>query len=137
VIRAATIDDTVQIVALAEEYCHHRGKIPDPALLTDMIVRQIRDCAFFVYEQDGEVLGGISLIAADDPMTGQKLVGKNLWYMHASASGHGLALLRHAEHYAKQIGAREIWVGVEDDRACTLLQRRGYGLAETKFKKVL
>ncbi len=65
------------------------------------------------------------------------MITKNLWYVDASANGHGLELLREAEKYAEEIGAKELWVSVEDERASMLLEKRGYGAYETQYRKAL
>jgi N-acetylglutamate synthase-like GNAT family acetyltransferase len=135
-IRKADMKDLPALIKLAEGYCRNRNEKPDIARISSTLHEQVVDLPFFVVERDGRVLGGLSLNIIDHPFTGKPLAGKALWYMHPEGRGYGLSLLRHAERYARSLGVSELWVGVEDQRASSLLMRRGYALAECKYRKV-
>jgi N-acetylglutamate synthase-like GNAT family acetyltransferase len=136
-IRRAALSDLNQLATLAEDYCRRRKEVASRARILATLSEQITDLPFFVVERAGKVLGGLSLHIIDHPFSGKPIAGKALWYTSEAGRGYGLSLLRHAEKYARSLGAREMWVGVEDERASTLLQARGYGLAERKYRKAL
>jgi N-acetylglutamate synthase-like GNAT family acetyltransferase len=136
-IRRAQLSDLDALAVLAEDYCREKRQSASRARILSTLSEQITELPFFVVEKGGKVLGGLSLQFIDHPFSGKPIAGKALWYMGSEGKGYGLSLLRHAEKYAAEIGAQELWVGVEDERASTLLSCRGYGLAERKFRKVL
>lgn len=136
-IRRAVFNDTPHLVDLVSNYYRIKKISVDDDRLFDLIDGQIRDCTTFVYEDDGKVEGVIALTIGTNGLTGESQIKKNHWLVSPDASGHGLELLRYAEEYARDAGIKAILVGVEDERASSLMEKRGYAPYEMHFRKEL
>lgn len=90
-----------------------------------------------VLEREGEIQGFISVVLGPNPFTGTLSAAKGFWYTTPAAAGHGAALLREAEKWAKAAGAKVFECAVPQERAARLLNARGYTARDWAFRKPL
>lgn len=103
-----------------------------PAATVESLVRQ-ESVFLFVYRQEGEILGMLTLATFDIP------TGKRAWIedvvVDDDARGHGagLALVEAAVDHAKSIGSKSIDLTSRPSReaANRLYKRAGFALRET------
>lgn len=146
--RPATPHDLDAVFAMATRFFGETGyskftAIDSPALLGSL--RELIEAGQILVAGDQSVVGMIGLI--DYPMyfapqyrTAQEL----FWWVNpeARSTGAGLALLRAAEHWAKERGCQTITMlcldAVEPQKVATIYERMGYAPLERAFiKKVM
>ena len=89
----------------------------------------------FVSEKDGELASFIFVILLMQPLSGELIAMKSLW--EAKIPGHGRSVLRAAEKWAKERGAKRMIVGCFETQTEKLLGAIGYSEFEKSFEKVL
>jgi len=142
-IRPAMLSDVPHLVAmgraqLAEIY---GDVLPEnPAQLETLGVHLLTapNCTVLVAGKDGALVGMMGLVAHVHHLSGVPTVGEVMWWMDPTARGAGLALLRHAEAWARDHGARAIQMAAPvGSRAGLLYERRGYRAVETTYYRPL
>jgi hypothetical protein len=76
-------------------------------------------------------------VVAPHYLTGEPAAFKTAWYATPSARGHGASLLRAFEKWARQQGAKRLFVAGRSVRTLTMLGRLGYAPLETVYEKDL
>jgi GNAT superfamily N-acetyltransferase len=95
-------------------------------------------CArLLVAERASAVIGAIGVMATPHPYSGQPVMSEMFWYVAPEARGSGVKLLKVAEGWGREIGARHIIMIAPDDRVSTFFQRMGYAPLEQQFIKAL
>jgi GNAT superfamily N-acetyltransferase len=142
VVRRAVLQDVQAIVDLTRELfplLKNEGIVFDAATFmhfADAFIRGQGDLAAgFVSESRGEMAAFIFVTLLYQPLTGRMVAMKGLW--ESRVPGHGRAVLRAAERWAKERGADRILVSCFEPQAEKLLIRLGYHETERTFERVL
>lgn len=106
--------------------------------LCNLVDRQATDLdvAIIVSEHDGVLTaafaGGVILF----PVTGERVAVKLNWGALPSHPGHGVAVLRAAEKWARERGATRLSASVFGEKAIKLMGDLGYSPTELIVEKV-
>lgn len=142
-IRPATRADIPEIVDLGVRHLRdsHYAEFVEPdrahmAAFARMLIEA--PCALLlVAEKDGRIIGTIGMMATPHPYSGQPVLSEMFWYVAPEARGSGVRLLRAAETWGREIGARHIIMIAPDSRVSSFFQRLGYARLEEQFIKAL
>lgn len=140
-VRRATKEDIAAIVTMGERYCREDRKEEPAADHIEAHVRAMMSAESVIVlvatDKDGGVIGTAMYMVHPDPLTGKMTCLKVHLYVLPEHRGHGIALMREAEHWANAQGATELIGSASDERAACLMRALGYEALETKFRKRL
>jgi GNAT superfamily N-acetyltransferase len=140
-IRPATLADVPRLVAmgraqLVATYGDAVADAPDAlaALATQLVTAPTAAC--FVAERDGDVVGMIGVVGYAHHLSGEPTAGEVMWWVEPDARGCGVALLKRAERWAAETGARTIQMIAPARHPVVgrLYERRGYVPVETTYQ---
>lgn len=141
VIRPATLADVPRLVAMGRQQiaATYGGAVANEAAALEALATQLvttPTAACFVADQDGTVVGMIGLVGYAHHLSGVPTAGEVMWWVDPAARGAGLALLRRAERWAAETGARVIQMvaPATHARVGRLYERRGYQAVETTYQ---
>lgn len=93
--------------------------------------------ALFVSERDGHVVGMIGLLVFEHPFTGERAAHELFWWMEPEFRGTGLRLLKVAEQWARDAGARHLHMVAPTREVEHVYERLGYGYLEAAYQKAM
>jgi GNAT superfamily N-acetyltransferase len=140
-IRPATLSDVPRLVAMgrAQLVATYGDAVADApaaleALATQLVTSPTAAC--FVADRDGEVVGMIGVVGYAHHLSGEPTAGEVMWWVDPDARGCGVALLRRAERWAAETGARTIQMiaPARHPLVGRLYERRGYTAMETIYQ---
>lgn len=95
-------------------------------------------CGLLLVSGNGETIAGtLGLLVTPHPYSGQSTASEMFWYVAPEARGAGVKLLKAAEAWARERGARHIIMIAPDSRVSSFFQRMGYARLEEQFIKAL
>lgn len=145
IIRRACVDDVAPLAKIAAAFYargEHWGRRPplDVVSLTEHLLslEGNDDAGLFVAVRDGRAVGGLALAITPDVFAGGTAAIKLHWIVDPAAGrGAGLALLRHGEQWARERGAKRMFVGGMTDTSTQLLRGVGYKKTEEIYQRAL
>lgn len=142
-IRDAVYEDVPDLVDLGIRFISegkYRDKIAtNPEALAQMMFSLIENPygLLLVLEKDGRLIGMFGAIATLSPYSGEPVAMELFWYVAPESRGGGVRLLRRAEQWAREVGAKKM-IGVSHTKKVgKFLKRYGYLPMEEHFLKVL
>lgn len=140
-IRPATVDDIDAVTTLGLAFLssgHYAGMlgINEDALRAYMARLIASAAADILTDPDGHGMIGVQCGA--HPMSGEITAGEVFWYVKPDMR-HGLGglLMKAAEAWARERGAKRMQMTAPDDRIGNLYTRRGFKRVETVYQKDL
>jgi GNAT superfamily N-acetyltransferase len=99
-------------------------------------VMDAEDAALFVLD---DLTGCIAVMAYDHPFSGDRMASELFLWCEPEARGQGVGLVKRAEAWAREVGARRILFVAPDReaRTHTLYERLGYEPVERHFVRGL
>ncbi len=140
-VRVATADDLPRIVSMGQHFLRSSRYAElfdeNPAQMRALALRLIDGPAnaLLVLERGDLLMGMIGLVAYDHFISGTRIAGEVFYWVEPEARGSGLRLLRAAEPWAREQGARSLQMISPDDRTDRLYQRLGYLPVERTFQR--
>lgn len=142
-IRRAVLEDVPQLVAMGlefvttSEYARH---LPANAAAIRQTVGWMleapENAAIFVLAVDGVLKGAIGLALSSHLWSGEPYAGELFWWVNPAARGTGgIRLLRYAEQWAEQHGARFIQMIAPNEGVGAIYARLGYAPIETGYQR--
>ena len=146
VIRRATLDDLQRVVGMfaefvsSSQYARYVGN--DSAHATKMMTRIIEgaDCALFVADSsDNGVIGMLGVMAFIQPFSGELVASELFWWLDPKHRGNGVWLLRRAENWAREYGAKRLsmMAPIDKQRVAEIYSAIGYQEVERVFQRDL
>lgn len=113
-VREATLEDVAPIQAMFEEfvrtsqYARYVGN--DPEYSAGLIERLItlEDGTIFVVQAEDGLIGMFGLMIFHHPMSNERVSTEVFWWLNPGRRGYGVYLLRRAERWAREHGARRL-----------------------------
>ena len=142
-IRLATLDDVDAVVELGLEFLasssYARLGTGDPDAIARLLCTVLEHGAVLLAVDGDQVVGMIALLIVPHLFSGETYCDEVAWFVKPAARGrHGIALIRAAEGWAMQKGAKMVkMVAPEGSTVGLLYSRRGYQVIETAYIKVL
>ena len=143
--REATTDDLPRLTAMLREFVtstKYRKFVgaSDAHLETFLfsLLGQI-DRRIFVAEKHDAVIGMIGVLAYVHPMSGELCAGELFWWLDPQHRGAGGWLLRRAENWARDSGAKSLQMIAPSDapHVGAMYERLGYERVETAYQRTL
>lgn len=144
-IREATPEDIPRLVAMGERFLadtvyRTRGVAGDPDAMTRTVELLLAHDhgAVFVATYNGTVVGMIGLLVFEHPITGAATASELFWWMepeYRGRGGSGVKLLKRAERWARDAGARTVHMIAPTPEIETLYRRLGYGYLEATYQR--
>lgn len=139
-VRSAEAGDRVGVLDLALRHAEQTGDIlPDIRAISehfDLMLGQ-GDYKILVIEADGAIAGVIALALQYNFLTSRVSCTKLIWLVDDRYRGHGIRLLKAAEKWASDHGAKEIIVGSMDKPTSELMKKMNFKPTELLFRKEL
>lgn len=137
-VRRATIDDLPQLVTIFQQFYINDGRpVSNVGPLADFCIEHIlapnRICLVSGDPIAAFLTGGV----LPHFHTGIPTAGKTVWLSLPGKGGHGAALIRPFEDWARKQGATRILFSGRDERTQRLLKLKGYKQLEVAFDKEL
>jgi len=142
-IRPATEDDIPRLVEMGERFLTetvYHARVPvNPVQMATTVLRLLSTeaGAVFVSDRDGALVGMIGMIVFDNPITGESTVSELFWWVEPEHRGCGLRLLKRAEQWGRESGARKVHMIAPTPDVARLYERLGYEQLETTFQRAL
>jgi GNAT superfamily N-acetyltransferase len=143
-IRRATLEDQDALLRMGQRFiaetCYRDIIVGDPAALRRLVAQLVEGAAsaLFVSETAEGILSGmIGLFIFSHHISGQPTAVEVFWWTEPEHRGHGLALLREAERWAKGMGAVAIQMIAPTDEIGRLYERLHYRKVETAYARAL
>lgn len=142
-IRPAVLKDIPDLIRMGEEFhslTPYRESLspidPDRAgkLLEDLIAHE-NGCVL-VLETD-RLIGMIGLFVYPHAFTGEMVAGELFWWVTPETRGSGVKLLRRAESWAKEQGAKRFHMVAPNDHVGRFYRRLGFKSMEEHYQKDL
>lgn len=138
-IREATLVDIPTLVSLGCAFMRESGYSAHFAInrqaQTRLAMKLIRSPTgkVFVDESNREVVGMIGVIATDHPHSGDCCLSELFWYVSPYHRGSGVRLLKAAEKWGREIGARKFLVVSPTAKVSEFYRRVGFAPLEEQF----
>lgn len=141
-IRMATSEDAERLLEMGERFAAETkygslvGVSKDRIRQVVLWVLENPDGAIFVSGND-PVTGMIALLCYDHQFSGERTAFEIVWWVDPEARGDGVRLLREAEKWAKDSGAKAIQMVAPNERVGSFYERLGYTPVETSYQRSL
>jgi GNAT superfamily N-acetyltransferase len=142
-IRRAIPDDLERIVEMGMRFVAETGYQDliqvRPEKLADTVLSIVTnpDGVVFVSESGDQVTGMIAMLAFDHPYSGTRTASEAVWWVDPEHRGVGLRLLRAAEDWAKENGAKVMQMVAPTEEIGALYARLGFKPIETSYQRSL
>lgn len=140
-IRPATLPDVPRLVALGRRFLAesaYAGRLADnPAqmqAITEQLITQA-DGTILVATQGGVVVGMIGMLCFPHHLSAERTAGEVFWYVDPDHRGSGVRLLKAAERWALEQGARKIQLIAPSAPVGHIYARLGYTPIEVAYQK--
>lgn len=141
-IREADLTDLEVLVAMGLRFASE-SVYADRLHITEHGVRQTiqwllnGNGTIFVSDKDGEIVAMIGVSLLPHFLSGMTYGAEVFWWCNPEHRGHGIRLLRKAEQWAKDRGARFFQTTAPTDDVAAIYDRLNYVKIETGFQKEL
>lgn len=142
-IRPATVADTKRLIEMGQSFVNETSYSllisVNPERLSGIIggILENPDGVVLVSGSDATVTGMIAMVVYNHPFSGERTAFEIVWWVEPESRGDGIRLLRAAEEWAREQGAKHMQMVAPNERVAALYQRLGYGLVETSFQRSL
>lgn len=144
-IRLALHGDIPRAVAMGRRFIaetSYQGGIadnPERLALTAQRLIEGEDSALFLAEQDTGIVGMIGVYTYTHPYSDELFATELFWWMDPEKRGAGIRLLRAAEAWARERGAKVLQVVApkSNERLGVLYERLGFARVETCYQREL
>ncbi len=142
-IRVATVGDLPALVALGQRfreesvYADRLAENPDQMVTLGTKLLSEPHSTIFALERQQQIVGMIGLTIFPHPISGVITAAEVIFWVNPDHRGHGLALLRRAEAWARAKGATTLQLVAPTREVETLYQRLGYAVWEVAYVKEL
>ena len=136
--RAATRDDIERIIDMGErfvneKYAGHIGICREASAATLVNMIESPDMLLLVEEH-----GVIGAILFKHPFSGELVVSETFWWVDPEHRGAGIRLMREAERWAMERGARKMQMGEPaGSEMAKFYERAGYAPIEATYQREL
>ena len=86
---------------------------------------------------DGHITGMIVVMICPHPFSGERIAYEVVWWVDPEARGDGVRLLRAAEKFGKDSGAKKMNMVAPNDKVAHFYERLGYEKVEVAFQRSL
>ena len=138
--REATLTDLPRLVEMGRHFlaASYRDTLTENlaqmATLAEQLVTQDNG-TILVLERDGILVGMIGMLIFPHHLSAERTAGEVMWWIEPDARGAGIRLLKEAEQWARDHGARKIQMIAPNARVGQLYARLGYAQIEIAFQK--
>ncbi len=145
VIRQAEAADIPRLVAMfaefvaSSQYAKYVGNDPKhSAAMMERLIGQ-DDSAVFVVDSEDGVIGMLGVMVFTQPFSGERIASELFWWLDPAHRGHGVWLLRRAENWARQHGAKHMNMMAPSDkpRVAEIYEAIGYDFVERVYSRNL
>lgn len=139
-IRPGTVDDFDAMVALGQRFATESvyARVP----ITEACIRRLgawllEHGTILLTVKDGIPVGMVGVTVLPHMLTGRLYGAEVFWWCNPEARGHGLRLVRAAEHWARAHGAETMQFVAPSPDVELLYQKLNYAKIETAYEKDL
>lgn len=142
-IRRAVEGDIPRLIEMGQRFVEetpYRDLIaidPDRLSATVRYVLASENGVVLVSGSDASITGMIALTAYDHPYSGERTAFELVWWVEPEARGDGVRLLRAAEEWAREQGAKHMQMVAPNAKVGRLYSRLGYAPVETSYQRSL
>jgi GNAT superfamily N-acetyltransferase len=142
-VRLAVEADLPRLVAMGRRFIaesKYHAEIEDNPAQRETLMRRFLDNeagALFVTGEAGAPTGMIAVYLYANPLDGNPWAGELFWWVDPEHRGPGIVLLKTAEAWARERGARKIIMVAPTKRVAAAYRALGYSRLETHFSKDL
>lgn len=143
VIRPATLADVPALVVMGQQFAQtelYRDILREnPEQMAIVATHLIEDDTgtVLVLERDGILMGMIGLVCTPHFLSGDMYAGEVFWWVTPGQRGDGVRLLRAAESWAIELGAKTLQMIAPTERVGRFYDRLGFTRMETSYQKEL
>ncbi len=144
-VRQATLDDVPDVQAMFAEfvrttqYQKYVGQNTDvsSALIAQLVAHE--DGGLFVVQAEDGLIGMFGLMVYAHPFSGERVAVEAFWWLNPDRRGYGVFLLRRAEAWAKEKGAKRLamMAPIDKPRVAEIYEALGYHAVEITYQKDL
>ncbi len=144
-VRQATMEDVPAVQAMFAEfvrstqYQKYVGQNPEAstALIAQLVAHE--DGGLFVVQAEDGLIGMFGVMVYSHPFSGERVAVEAFWWLNPDRRGYGVYLLRRAESWAKEKGAKRLSMMAPCDkpRVAEIYERLGYEAVELTYQKDL
>jgi len=143
VIRPATMEDVPALVAMGRQFAQTemyrdvlRENPEQMAIVAGNLIGH-ESGAILVLERDGILVGMIGLVCTLHFLSGEMYAGEVFWWVTPGQRGDGVRLLRAAESWAIEHGAKALQMIAPTERVGQFYDRMGFTRTEISYQKEL
>lgn len=142
-VRRAVKNDIARIVDMGARFIRetgYSGQLPENrSKMADLVNRLIEDPngLVLVATDPSGLIGMLGAIAFKHPMSDELVASEMFWWIEPETRGSGVKLLRTAENWASQLGARRFIMIAPTERVGQFYERVGYERVETSYQRKL
>ncbi len=140
-IREATLDDVPRLVELGSKFINgsnYKKHIPIDLEKTTQSIEtliSIPHGVVFVYEENGLITGMIGFLSSIQIFSNEPTVTEMFWFTDPNKRGSGIRLLKHSEKWARDQGAKRIFMIAPTKKVEKAYKRLDYQKLETFYIK--
>jgi len=143
VIRPATHEDVPALVVMGQQFAQtemyrdvlHENPEQMAVVATNLIEHE--SGTVLVLEREGVLVGMIGIICTLHFLSGEMYAGEVFWWVTPGQRGDGVRLLRAAESWAIESGAKTLQMIAPTERVGRFYDRMGFARMETSYQKEL
>jgi len=143
VIRPATRADVPALVVMGQQFAQtemyrdvlHENPEQMAVVATNLIEHE--SGTVLVLEREGVLVGMIGIVCTLHFLSGEMYAGEVFWWVTPGQRGDGVRLLRAAESWAIQHGAKTLQMIAPTERVGQFYDRMGFARMETSYQKEL
>lgn len=142
-IRRATLEDTDRLIEMGRRFVSETTYSTlvsaDPQRVAGLVFDLLDNpsAVVLVSGSDATLTGMIAAIAYEHPFSGEQTAFEIVWWVDPEARGQGVRLLRAAEEWARERGAKRMQMVAPNGRVGELYARLGYAAVETSYQRSL
>lgn len=142
-IREATIEDVPAIADMGLDFLatdDYQGVLSENRAQIEATSRFLitdQNGVIFVAETPVGLVGMISMLAFTHHFSGERVAGELVWWVKPAHRGIGIRLLRRAEQWAAESGARRIQMIAPNESVAHIYERLGYTMIETAYQRTV
>lgn len=141
--RPATVADVPRLVEMGRAFLAstiYHGRLAENPAQMDALARHLiasDDGTVIVADHAGEVVGMIGMLAFPHHLSAERIAGEVFWWVEPAHRGCGVRLMKHAEQWAKAVGAVRMQMIAPSPDVASLYQRLGYTPIEVAYERTL
>ena len=142
-IREATLEDIPAMVEMGQRFARidpykdilHENPEQMAAMGTSLI--ESESGIILVLEREGSLIGMIGMVCSPHFISGEMFSGEVFWWVDQEHRGNGVRLMKAAEKWSREHGAKTMQMIAPTERVGRLYTRMGYFPTEISFQKDL